>query len=141
MPKRLSPEIPLILSTVAQFLAVLAAIWLIWPLRVGPIYYSEQSIVDIDGLSVLPILFAPPALILAGTVALYMWATRGARIARWVAWAVCALLLLGSLIEAMSVGLFFLPAVLTMLAAVILQRRIYGRMHSSAPTLLKQRAL
>lgn len=48
------------------------------------IYYSEQSIVDIDGLGVLPMLFAPSALILAGTVTLYMWATRGARIAKWV---------------------------------------------------------
>lgn len=125
MPKRLSPEIPLILSTVAQFLAVLAALWLIWPLRLGPIYYSEVSIVNTDGLGVLPMLFAPSALILAGTVALYMWATRGARIAKWVAWAVCALLLFASLIEAMSFGLFFLPAVLTMLVATILQRRIY----------------
>ena len=131
MPKRLSPEIPLVLSTVAQFLAVLAALWLIWPLRVGPIYYSEVSIVDIDGLSVLPMLFAPSALILGGTVALYMWATRGARIARWAAWAVCALLLLPALIQAMSFGLFFLPAALTMLAATILQRRIYGKMYSS----------
>lgn len=130
MPKRLSPETPMILSVVAQFLAVLAAIWLIWPLRVGPIYYSEQSIVDIDGLSVLPMLFAPSALILAGTVALYMWATRGARIAKWAAWAVCALLLLVCLVEAMSFGPFFLPAALTMLAATILQRRIYGGIYS-----------
>ena len=131
MPKRLSPEIPLVLSTVAQFLAVLAALWLIWPLRVGPIYYSEVSIVDIEGLGVLPMLFAPSALILGGTVALYMWATRGARIARWVAWAVCALLLLASLIEAMSFGLFFLPAAVTMLLATVLQGRIYGKMYSS----------
>lgn len=132
MPKRLSPEIPMILSVVVQFLAVAAALWLIWPLRVGPIYYSEQSIVDIDGLGVLPMLFAPSALILAGTVALYMWATRGAKIARWAAWAVCALLLLACLVEAMRFGLFFLPAVVTMLAAVILQGRIYGKMYSSS---------
>ena len=132
MPKRLSPETPMILSVIAQFLAVLAAIWLIWPLRVGPIYYSEQSIVDIDGLGVLPMLFAPSALILAGTVALYMWATRGARIARWGAWAVCVLLLFVCLVEAMSFGLFFLPAVLTMLMATILQRRIYGEIYASS---------
>ena len=130
MPKPLSPEIPLILSTVAQFLAVLAALWLIWPLRVGPIYYSEVSIVDIEGLGVLPMLFAPSALILGGTVALYMWATRGARVARWAAWAVSALLLIGCLVEAMSFGLFFLPAVVTMLAATVLQHRIYGKMYS-----------
>ena len=136
MPSRLSPEIPLILSTVAQFLAVLAALWLIWPLRVGPIYYSEVSIVDIEGLGVLPMLFAPSALILGGTIALYMWATRGARIARWVAWAVCALLLLAALVEAMSFGLFFLPAAVTMLAATILQRRIYGRIYPSGSTYL-----
>lgn len=130
MPKRLSPETPMILSVIAQFLAVLAAIWLIWPLRVGPIYYSEVSIVDIDGLGVLPMLFAPSALILAGTVALYMWATRGAGITRWAAWAVCALLLFACLVEAMSFGLFFLPAALTMLAATILQSGIYGKVHS-----------
>ena len=130
MSKRLSPETPMILAVVAQFLAVLAAIWLIWPLRVGPIYYSEQSIVDIDGLGVLPILFAPSALILGGTVALYMWATRGTRIAKWAAWTVAALLLLLSLIEAMSVGLFFLPAALTMLVATILQSRIFRTVHS-----------
>ena len=130
MPKRLSPETPMILSVIAQFLAVLAAIWLIWPLRVGPIYYSEVSIVEIDGLGILPMLFAPPALILAGTFSLYLWATRGARIARWVAWAVCALLLLVFLIEAMSFGLFFLPAALTMLVATVLQSRIYRTIHS-----------
>ena len=126
MLRRMSPEIPIILSVVAQFLAVLAALWLIWPLRIGPVYYSEQSIVDIDGLGVLPILFVPSALILAGTFSLYLWATRGSRKAKWVAWTVCALLLLVSFIEAMSIGLFFLPAVVTMLAAVILQSRIYG---------------
>ena len=71
MPKRLSPEIPIILSTVAQFLAVLAALWLIWPLGVGPVYYSEVSIVEVEGLGVLPMLFAPSALILGGTMALY----------------------------------------------------------------------
>lgn len=131
MLKRMSPEIPIIFSVIAQFLAVLAALWLIWPLRVGPIYYSEQSIVDIDGLGVLPILFVPSALILAGTFSLYLWATRGSRKARWAAWAVCALLLFASLIEAMSIGLFFLPAALTMLLAVILQNRIYGKMYSS----------
>ena len=129
MPKRLSPETPMILAVVAQLLAVLATIWLIWPLRVGPIYYSEQSIVDIDGLSVLPILFAPSALILGGTVALYMWATRGSRIAKWAAWTVTAILLLVCLVEAMSFGLFFLPAVLTMLAATILQSRIFRKIH------------
>ncbi len=130
MPKPLSPETPMILAVAAQFLAVIAAIWLIWPLRVGPIYYSEQSIVDIDGLGVLPILFAPSALILGGTVALYMWVTRGARIAKWAAWTVAALLLLVSLIESMSFGLFFLPAVVTMLAATILQSRIFRAIHS-----------
>ena len=67
MPKHLSPEIPLILAVVAQFLAVLAALWLIWPLRVGPVYYSEVSIVEVEGLGVLPMLFAPSALILGGT--------------------------------------------------------------------------
>ena len=50
MPKRLSPEIPLILSVVAQLLAVGAVLWLIWPLRVGPVYYSEVSIVEVEGL-------------------------------------------------------------------------------------------
>ncbi|MCY4655082.1 MAG: hypothetical protein OXC95_18190 [Dehalococcoidia bacterium] len=130
MIKRLSPETPMILSVAAQFLAVIAALWLIWPLRVGPIYYSEVSIVNTDGLGVLPMLFAPSALILAGTVALYMWATRASRMAKWVAWTVCALLLLAALVEAMSFGLFFLPAVVTMLAAVILQRRIYREMYS-----------
>ena len=129
MPMRLSPETPMILAVVAQFLAVLAAIWLIWPLRVGPIYYSEQSIVDIEGLSVLPMLFAPSALILGGTVALYMWATRGVRIAKWAAWTVAALLLLVSLVEAMSFGLFFLPAAATMLLATILQSRIFRTIH------------
>ena len=130
MPKPLSPETPMILAVVAQFMAVIAALWLIWPLRVGPIYYSERSIVDIDGLGVLPILFAPSALILGGTVALYMWATRGARIAKWAAWTVAALLLLVSLIEAMSFGLFFLPAVVTMLTATTLQSRIFRTIHS-----------
>ncbi len=130
MPRGLSLEIPMILSVVAQFLAVLAALWVIWPLRVGPIYYSERSIVDIDGLSVLPILFAPSALILAGTVALYMWATRGSRMVKWAAWTVSSLLLLASLIESMSVGLFFLPAAATMLLATVLQSRIYRNIHS-----------
>ena len=130
MSKRLSPETPMILSVAAQFLAVLAAIWLIWPLRVGPIYYSEQSIVDIDGLGVLPILFAPSALILGGTVALYMWATRRSMMAKWAAWTVAALLLFLSLVEAMSFGLFFLPAALTMLVATILQSRIFRTVHS-----------
>ena len=117
------------LAVVAQFLAVLAALWLIWPLRVGPVYYSEVSIVEVEGLGVLPMLFAPSALILGGTVALYMWATRGSRIVRWAAWAVCGLLLLVSLVQAMSFGLFFLPAALTMLAATILQVRIYGKIY------------
>ena len=132
MPKRLSPEISLILSTVAQFLAVLAALWLIWPLRVGPVYYSKVSIVEVDGLGVLPMLFAPSALILGGTVALYMWATRGLRTARWAAWVVTALLLLFTLGTSMSFGLFFLPAAAVMLVAVVLQRRIYGEMYSSS---------
>ena len=130
MSKRLSPETPMILSVIAQFLAVLAAIWLIWPLRVGPIYYSEQSIVDIDGLGVLPILFAPSALILGGTFSLYLWATRGSGIAKWAAWAVTALLLLVCLAEAMSFGVFFLPAALTMLLATILQNRMFRTIHS-----------
>ena len=119
----------MILSVISQFLAVLAAVWLIWPLRVGPIYYSEQSIVDIDGLSVLPMLFAPSALILAGTIALYLWATQGSMMAKWSAWAVSLLLLLGPVIS-MSVGLFFLPAAATMLLATILQSRIYRDIHS-----------
>ena len=130
MIKPMSPENPLILSVVAQFLAVIAALWLIWPLKVGPIYYSEVSIVDIDGLGVLPLLFAPSALILGGTVALYMWATRGARIAKWVAWTVCALLLAFTLVTSTSFGSFFLPAAVVMLVGVILQRRIYGEMYS-----------
>ena len=54
MAKGLSPEVPLILAVVAQFLAVVAALWLIWPLRVGPVYYSEVSIVEVEGLGVLP---------------------------------------------------------------------------------------
>ena len=128
MIKRLSPEIPIILSVVAQFMAVIAAIWLIWPLRLGPIAYSDMdvSIVVAEGLGVLPMLFAPSALIFVGTFSLYLWATRGARIAKWAACAVCALLLLVFLVEAMNFGLFFLPAILTMLLAVILQHRIYG---------------
>ena len=128
MPKHLSPELPLILSTVAQFLAVAAVLWLIWPLRVGPVYYSEASIVEVDGLGVLPMLFAPSALILGGTVALYMWATRGSRMARWGAWAVAALLVLFALVTSMSFGLFFLPAAVVMVVAVVLQGRIYGEM-------------
>ncbi len=120
----------MILSVVAQLLAVLAALWLIWPLRVGPIYYSEQSIVDIDGLGVLPILFAPSALILGGTIALYMWATRGSNITKWAAWAVAGILLLVSLIGSMSFGLFFLPAAATMLIATTLQSRIYRNIHA-----------
>ncbi len=132
MPKRLSPEVPLILAVVAQFLAVLAALWLIWPLRVGPVYYSEVSIVEVEGLGVLPILFAPSALILGGTVVLYMWATRGARMARWGAWVVAALLLLFALVTSMSFGLFFMPAVAVMAVAVVLQRRIYGEMYSGS---------
>ena len=127
--KKMAPEIPMILSVVAQLLAVLAALWLIWPLRVGPIYYSEVSIVDIDGLGVLPMLFAPSALILAGTVALYMWATRRARIAKWAAWAVVTFLLLFTLVTSMSFGLFFLPAAVVILLATELQRRIYRNIH------------
>ena len=128
MPRRLSPEVPLILSVVAQLLAVGAVLWLIWPLRVGPVYYSEVSIVDVEGLGVLLMLFAPSALILVGTVALYMWATRGTKIARWGAWGVAALLLLFALVTSMSFGLFFLPAAVVMVVAVVLQRRIYGEM-------------
>ncbi len=129
MTKGLSLEIPMILSVVAQLLAVLAVLWLIWPLRVGPIYYSERSIVEIDGLSVLPILFAPSALILMGTFALYVWATRGSTRAKWAARTVSALLLFGLFIS-MSVGPFFLPAAATMLLATILQSRIYRNIHS-----------
>ena len=132
MPNRLSPEIPMILSVVAQFLAVLAAIWLIWPLRVGPIYYSEQSIVNVDGLGVLPMLFAPSALILGGTVALYMWATRRSRIAERAAWVLPALLLIGTLIS-LGVGVFFWPAAATMLLATVLQSRIYRNTRSGSP--------
>ena len=128
MPKQLSPEVPLILSVVAQFLAVAAVLWLIWPLRVGPVYYSEVSIVEVEGLGVLPMLFAPSALILGGTVALYMWATRGTKIARWGAWGVATILLLFTLVTSMSFGLFFLPAAVVMVVAVVLQRRIYGEM-------------
>ncbi len=131
MARRLSPEIPMILSVVAQLLAVLAALWVIWPLRVGPIYYSERSIIDIDGLSILPILFAPSALILSGSVALYMWATRRSGKAKWAAWTISSLLLFGSLIGMTSVGAFFLPAAATMLLATILQNRIYREMRSS----------
>ena len=132
MIKRMSPEIPIMLSVVAQFMAVIAAIWLIWPLRLGPIAYSDAdvSIVVAEGLGVLPMLFAPSALILVGTFSLYLWATRGARIAKWAACAVCALLLLVFLVEAMNFGLFFLPAVLTMLLATELQRRIYREIHA-----------
>ena len=132
MPKRLSPEVPLMLAAGAQFLAVAAVLWLIWPLRVGPVYYSKVSIVEVEGLGVLPMLFAPSALILGGTVALYMWATRGSRIARWGAWGVAGLLLLFALVTSMSFGLFFLPAAVVMLVAVVLQRRIYGEMYSSS---------
>ena len=121
----------MILSVIAQFLAVLGAIWLIWPLRVGPIYYSEQSIVNVDGLGVLPILFAPSALILAGTVALYMWATRGSKIAEWAAWALPAVLLIGTFIS-IGVGPFFWPAAATMLLATFLQSRIYRNMRSGS---------
>ena len=124
MARGLTLEIPMILSVVAQFLAVLAALWLIWPLRLGPIYYSEQSIVDVDGLSVLPMLFAPPAMILATTVLLYFWAVRRSHKAKWAAWVVSALLLLGILIS-VRVGVFFLPAAATLLLATILQSGIY----------------
>ena len=58
----------MILAVVAQFMAVITTIWLIWPLSVGPIYYSEQSFPDTDRLTVLPIPFAPYVLILARTV-------------------------------------------------------------------------
>ena len=129
MLKQMSPEIPIILSVVAQFLAVLAALWLIWPLRVGPIYYSERSIVNIDGLGILPTLFAPSALILAGTFSLYVWATRRSMIAKWAAWIVSLLLLL-ALAVSMRVGPFFLPAVGTMTVAVFLQSRFYRNIHS-----------
>ena len=113
------------LAAGAQFLAVGAVLWLIWPLRVGPVYYSEVSIVKVEGLGVLPMLFAPSALILGGTVALYMWATRGSRMARWGAWSVAVLLMLFALATSMSFGLFFLPAAVVMVVAVVLQGRIY----------------
>ena len=48
MLKRMEPEIPIILSVVAQFLAVLAALWLIWPLRLGPIAYSDANVSIVD---------------------------------------------------------------------------------------------
>ena len=128
MLKRMAPEIPIMLTVIAQFMAVLAAIWLIWPLKVGPIYYSEQSIVDTEGLGVLPELFAPCALILAGTFSLYLWATRRSMKAEWAAWLVCALLVLGMIV--ISGMPFFVPATATMLAATELQRRIYRNIHS-----------
>ena len=130
MLKRMAPEIPIILSVIAQFLAVLAALWLIWPLRLGPIAYSDAnvSIVDAEGLGVLPELFAPSALILVGTFSLYLWATRGSRRAEWVAWLVCSVLLLGTVIIVSMP--FFVPAAVTMLLATELQRRIYRNIRS-----------
>ena len=123
MLKKMTPEFPMILSVVAQLLAVIAALWVIWPLRVGPIYYSEQSIVDVHGLSVLALLFAPSALILAGTFALYIWATRGSAKAKIAAWAAAFLIFIVLAVN-IGAGLFFLPAAATMLLAPILQSRL-----------------
>ena len=50
----------------------------------------------------------------------------------WGAWVVVGLLLIVSLVQVMSFGLFFLPAAVVMVVAVVLQRRIYGEMYSSS---------
>ena len=101
-------------------LATLGIMWLVIPIQTTcPICYRE-SILDIDGLGVLPILFVPLILALTGAVALYTWmATHSAKAMR-VAWIVAIGFLVACSIT-MSIGPFFLPAALSLLLATTAQ--------------------
>ena len=97
-------------------LAILGIVWLVIPIQMTcPICYGE-SILDIDGLGVLPILFVPLILALTGSVALYTWMATHSAKANRIAWIVAIGLLVACSIT-MSIGPFFLPSALSLLLA------------------------
>ena len=108
----------LLLAGLSDMLAILGIVWLIIPIQTTcPICYQE-SILDIDGLGVLPILLVPLFLALTGSVALYTWMATHSAKAKRVAWIVAIGFFVACLIT-MSIGPFFLPAALSLLLALI----------------------
>ena len=97
-------------------LAILGVMWLVVPIQAGLIYWRE-SILTTDGLGVLPILFVPLILAVTGSVALYTWMTTHSTKAKRIAWIVAIGFLVACLVSSMSIGLFFLPAALSLILA------------------------
>ena len=105
----------LLIAGLAAVLAIVGIVWLIVPIQAGPFYYRE-SILDTDGLGVLPLLFVPLMIVLSGLVALYKWMTLDSARAKWVTWLVAIGFLVACLLD-MGVGPFFLPSALSLTLA------------------------
>ena len=79
------------------------------------------NIIANDGWGVLPILLIPAVLVLAGTVALFKWESQDSRVAKWGAWTVAIVLVVGTLIG-MGAGPYFWPAAAALFLATSVQQ-------------------
>ena len=59
----------LLIVGLAAVMAIVGIVWLVVPIQAGSFHYRE-SILAMDGLGVLPLLFVPPVIVLSGLVAL-----------------------------------------------------------------------
>ncbi len=101
-------------------LAILGIVWLVIPIQTTCPICCRESILDIDSLGALPILFVPLTLVLTGSVALYTWMATHSTKAMRFAWIVAIGFLVACLIT-MSIGPFFLPAASSLLLATTVQ--------------------
>lgn len=107
-------SLPLLLAGLAEALAFAPVVWFVVQyLREGEV---RGNFIANDGWGVLPILLIPAMLVLIGFVALVRWEAHDSRRAKWIAWTVAIVLLVGTLIE-MGAGPYFWPAAATFFVA------------------------
>ena len=125
---------PIVLGALSHLLALTAFLWLaLWPgfyqgesaVAVAPggepaePVRTSASLIEIEGWGVLVILVAPVALSALGLLALmakYHWSARRTRL---LLWSSAVLLFVFCLVGSFSIGLFYVPASFTLIAAAV----------------------
>ena len=110
---------PLLLAGLAVALAAAPVLWFV--VRFLQQEEGEGSIIANDGWGVLPILLVPSILVLIGIAALFKWESQDSRPAKWSAWTVAVVLVVGTLIG-MGAGPYFWPAAAVFFLATSVQQ-------------------
>ncbi len=136
-----------VISTgVAHVLTWVAALWLIF----GPVYQGVSvaavapggtaseparftaTLIEVNGLRMLPLLLAPVALTALALIAVLMTAGIGLAKRRVLLWVAAGLLLLFCAVGIASIGLFYFPAAVALVVSAVIGLRRSG--HATHPS-------